>query len=320
MKNKKPTKKTSSYSYSRSPRGDSAAPTDSSGHIPVMMAEVISALDPKPGEFMIDGTFGLGGHSKELFARILPGGKLLAVDRDPKAISAGKEIFSEYGDSVSSVNANFSELPEIINDSGFSKADGLLLDLGFSSVQLGEGRGFSFLSDEPLLMTYSDVDEPLISVLPRLSKNEIKDIIALTGERYAARLADAIRNASRKHRIQTTGELVKIIVSALPKGYEHGRIHPATRTFLAFRMFVNHELEDIRAVISKISDILKPGGRAAIITFQSLEDRTVKEEIKKLLKEKKIMVINKKPLPVSTEEARANPRARSAKLRSFSLI
>ena len=286
-------------------------------HIPVMMSEVLKALALKPGDFVIDGTFGGGGHSSEIVKSIAPKGILLAVDRDPSAIK--KANISSEEIKIVLANANFTDIPDILADKNLPKADSLLLDLGFSSNQLSGDRGFSFIEDEPLLMTYSDETEPLYKVLPSLSKKKIKEIIAITGERYAGRIAEAIWKAERKRPIGTTGELVEVIRSAVPLNYERGRIHPATRTFLAFRIYINNELEGLDQVISSLPQILKPNGKVAIITFQSLEDRIVKNKFKEMAREGVINILNKKPLTPSLSEIKNNPRARSAKLRSATM-
>lgn len=286
-------------------------------HIPVMSVEVISSLSPAPGEFFIDGTFGAGGHARLICERLAPGGVLLAVDRDPLAYERAAEHFSCPGVRVIAKNANYSSIPRLIEEEGLPKANGLLLDLGFSSLQLEEGRGFSFMKDEPLLMTYSDEDEPLRDILHRMTKDEMADAIYLySGERFSRHIADAIFKAERKRKIETTGELVSVIKSVLPRGYERGRINPATRTFLAFRILVNRELDHLREILDSLPKILAPGSRVAIITFQSLEDREVKEKFKELSKKGIIDLLSKKPIPASREESAINPRARSAKLRS----
>ncbi|MDD4931277.1 MAG: 16S rRNA (cytosine(1402)-N(4))-methyltransferase RsmH [Candidatus Colwellbacteria bacterium] len=291
---------------------------DEGVHIPVMLDEVIYYMEPKPGDFMIDGTLGGGGHARELISRISPHGKFLGVDRDPDVVL--RLNLSSPGVDVHIENANYSEIPEVMERLGFMKADGLLLDLGFSSIQLGEGKGFSFMKDEPLVMTYSPDDEPLSYALRRMSRNEIKDIIAVSGEKYAGKIADAIWSAERKHRIEMTGELVEVIRSAVPRNYEKGRIHPATRSFLAFRIFINKEFEHMEKALRSIPEILKPGGRAVIITFQSLEDRIVKERFRELAKEGKAEILTKKPIPATYEESERNPRSRSAKIRAIKII
>ena len=285
-----------------------------STHIPVMMKEVLDALAPQKGELIVDGTFGGGGHALEIAHHIAPGGTLLGIDRD-------SSVFNKTEINVPNVKtivvcANYSSLPEVLKNYHFPLADGLLLDLGFSSNQLGEGRGFSFLKDEPLLMTYSDEDEPLYKALRRLSKDELKNIIAVSGEKYARALAESIWSAEKKQPIETTGELVEVIKKVLPTRYERGRIHPATRTFLAFRIFINQELESLERLLDSLPQVLKPGGRIVIITFQSLEDKIVKNKFRQMAKDKKLSLITKKPILPQFLEIRANPRSRSAKLRA----
>ena len=283
-------------------------------HIPVMMKEVLETLSPQKGDFIVDGTFGGGGHATEIARNIAPGGTLLGIDRDTSVMSKAPTSFPDIKTII--VCANYASLPEILKNYHFPLADGLLLDLGFSSNQLGEGRGFSFLKDEPLLMTYNDEDEPLYKALRRLNKDELTSIIAISGERYARSLADAIWKEERKKPIETTGELVEIIKSVLPTHYERGRIHPATRTFLAFRIYINQELESLERLLDSLPQVLKPGGRIVIITFQSLEDKIVKDRFKQMAKDNKLSLLTKKPRIVSFLEIKANPQSRSAKLRA----
>ncbi|MFA5052594.1 MAG: 16S rRNA (cytosine(1402)-N(4))-methyltransferase RsmH [Parcubacteria group bacterium] len=283
-------------------------------HISVMMDEAMEALSPKNGEFIIDGTLGAGGHAREIARLISPGGTLLGVDRDENVIQ--KTEINIPGVKVILVNANFARLPEILESKSLPLADGLLLDLGFSSDQLDSGRGFSFLNDEPLLMTYSDEDEPLYKTLRRLSREDLKEIISVSGERYAHVIAEAIWKAERKNPIETTGKLVEIIRSVLPSHYEHGRINPATRTFLALRIFANKELQSLENVLESLPKILKPGGRAAIITFQSLEDKIVKNKFKEMARAGIVSLLTKKPTSPKYSEIKINPKARSAKLRA----
>ncbi len=283
-------------------------------HIPVMMKEVLETLSPQKGDFIVDGTFGGGGHAAEIARNIAPGGTLLGIDRDASVMSKAPTSFPDIKTII--VCANYASLPEILKNYHFPLADGLLLDLGFSSNQLGEGRGFSFLKDEPLLMTYNDEDEPLYKALRRLNKDELTSIIAISGERYARSLADAIWKEERKKPIETTGELVEIIKSVLPTRYERGRIHPATRTFLAFRIYINQELESLERLLDSLPQVLKPGGRIVIITFQSLEDKIVKDRFRQMAKDNKLSLLTKKPRIVSFLEIKANPQSRSAKLRA----
>lgn len=284
-------------------------------HMPVMMREVLTALALNPGNFVIDGTFGGGGHAERIINDISPDGIFLGVDRDPLAIR--NSHINNENIKIILVNANYALIPDILNDYKLPLADALLLDLGFSSNQLNNGRGFSFMKDEPLLMTYSDDDEPLYSAIRRLNKKELQEIISISGERYARVIAEAIWEAKRKYTIGTTGELVNIIQSVVPPSYERGRIHRATRTFLAFRIYINKELENLEKIIDSLPQILKPGGRAVIITFQSLEDRLIKHKFREMNKERIVSLQNKKPISPEYLEIKENPRARSAKLRAI---
>lgn len=288
-------------------------------HIPVLLKEVINLLDVNSGKDIIDGTAGAGGHAKEILQKIGGNGKLLAVDWDKTNIERLNEIF--FGQkNVFCVLGNYGNLPELMRVNNFSKADGLILDLGFSSDQLeNSGRGFSFLKDEPLIMTYSDDSESLIDFLKRAKLDQLIDIIRNFGEEsYAKKVAEAI--FKNKRQISTSRQLAEVIAEALPKSYERGRIHPATRTFQAFRIFINKELENLNKVLESLSDIIRPGGRVAIISFHSLEDRIVKNYFKILEKQGRLKILTKKPILASAEEVAKNPRSRSAKLRAVEII
>jgi 16S rRNA (cytosine1402-N4)-methyltransferase len=288
-------------------------------HTPVLLQEVMSALDPKPGEFFIDGTLGGGGHAEEIIKRLGEKGTLLGLDWNKKAAEEFQKKTKDSKTRIIVAPRNFAELPEIIKEYNLPKADGLLLDLGFSSFELEEGRGFSFLKDEPLLMTYSDESVPLWMALRDLSQEEIYRIVRGSGERFAGKISEAIFRAERKGPVKTTGELVRIIEGNAPKNYEAGRIHPATRTFLAFRLYVNRELDNLRQILSRLAEIVSPGGRIAVITFQSLEDRIVKESFREMQKAGTAEAINKKPIAPGRREIIDNPRARSAKLRAIKI-
>jgi len=198
------------------------------------------------------------------------------------------------------------------------KANGLLLDLGFSSEQLeGSSRGFSFTKDEPLLMTYSDDSEPAKEVLRKLGTKELAKIIfELSGEKYAMRIAKAIKDRERVQPIKTTRELREVIVGAVPDNYERGRIDPATRTFQALRIYTNDELGNLKRVLGSMPRILKSGGRVVVISFHSLEDRIVKELFRDMARRGELQILTKKPIVPSTLEISQNPRSRSAKLRA----
>ena len=264
-------------------------------HIPVLLKEVLEVLDPKPGEFFIDGTAGGGGHSQAIQERIGPNGKLLAID------------WEKTGE-------NYADLPEILLKKNLEKADGLLLDLGFSSEQIGNGRGFSFQKDEPLLMTYDKNAEPLKEILRELTEEEIEKILKDFGEeRFAKKIAKAIYSAERHRPIETTFQLAETVKKAVSAS---GRIHPATRTFMAFRIYANHELENLERILKNLHQVLRGGGRAGIISFHSLEDRLVKNYFRDYAKTGKLEILTKKPIVADFQEIKVNPRARSAKLRA----
>lgn len=292
-------------------------------HTPVLLQEVISLLDPKSGKFFIDGTFGAGGHSKEILEKIGPTGRLLAVDWDDLGLKRNMiddpRITFHVG--------NYADLPEILKEKNWPKADGLLLDLGFSSEQLdlpiGGGRGFSFQKDEPLLMTYSDAMKPAKEILREISEEELMRVIKeYSQEKFARKIARAIKDRVNVQPMETTRDLVEAILSAVPNSYERGhnrhggaRIHPATRTFQALRIYVNHELDNLRRLLERIGEVVGSGGRVAIISFHSLEDRMVKNYFRMHEKVGKLKILTKKPVGPKRDETRINPRARSAKLR-----
>src|SRR3989344_2507093 len=295
-------------------------------HTPVLLNEVLTYLDPKPGEFIIDGTVNGGGHSAEIFPKILPGGKLLGIDLDGSRLENARIKVSakvkneklKMKNNLFLTKGNYTDMPNILREMNLPKADGLLLDLGFSSEQLEEsGRGFSFMKDEPLLMTYDDTETPVKQILKELTERDLAKIIfAYSGEKMAIRIAKAIKAQEKKNKIETSGDLAKAVQSAVPWNYERGRINPATRTFQALRIYANHELENLGTVIAKLPKILKPGGKAVIISFHSLEDKIIKHAFRDMEKNGKLEIVTKKPIEASEQEILHNPRSRSAKLRS----
>ena len=289
-------------------------------HVPVLLQEFLEVLDPKPDEFFIDGTFGAGGYTEAILERVGERGKVLSIDWDAQAIERGQSLQKKYPNLILR-QANFAEIPEILKQEALDAANGLVLDLGFSSNQLaGGGRGFSFGDegkDEPLLMTYSDTETPVRELIRGVSEDDLRSIIRKLGEeRFAGRIARAIKNASRKKPIETAGELADIVRSIVPRQYERGRIDPATRTFQALRIYANRELENLERVLTELPEILGSGGRAAIVSFHSLEDRIVKNHFKSLVVEELMELISKKPITARPEEIASNPRSRSAKLRA----
>jgi 16S rRNA (cytosine1402-N4)-methyltransferase len=306
-------------------------------HQPVLLQEVITFLNLKPGDSIVDGTVDGGGHAEAIIRKIMPGGKFLGLDWDERMlakcesrIANRKNIFLRHG--------NYADLPVILEKEKFGKADGLLLDLGFSSEQLarqnfseknlggqaGSGRGFSFdeaSATEPLLMTYDDSRKPIREVLRTLSEKEIANIIfEFGGERFSRRIARAIAEREKRKPIMFAGELAEIVRNALSRSYERGRIDPATRTFQAFRIYANDELGNLEGILGNLDAIIKPGGRAVIISFHSLEDRIVKRAFLKFAKEKKAEILTKKPIIAQADETKENPRSRSAKLRAIKVL
>jgi len=298
-----------------------------STHVPVLLNEVSEILNPQPGEFFIDGTLGDGGHAAKILEKIGKKGKLLGIDWDKEAILKQKNRFKKFRN-VNLIKGNYAYLPEILGENKLGKADGLILDLGFSSGQLeNSGRGFSFLKNEPLDMRYDfsnasrmKTNESRITaaeVVNSFKKDELENIIrTYGGERYARRIASQIVQERKIKRIITTFDLSEIIKKAAPKNYEHHRINPATRTFLALRIFINEELDNLKKVLENLQKILKVGGRVAIISFNSLEDRIVKQNFRETQKSGLLRTITKKPIRPTLDEISENPRSRSAKLRA----
>ncbi len=308
-------------------------------HTPVLLNEVMEILNPKPGEFIIDGTFGSGGHSVSIIKKMDFRGKFLAVDWDGKNIDKGKiMIESNFQFSISNFqlifeNKNYADIAEILKKDKLPKADGLLIDLGFSSVQMDEsGRGFSFQNDEPLDMRYNtgevesekESGERMITaaeVVNSFPEKELADIFYIYGEeRFSRQIAKKIVEERRKERILTTTRLVEVVKMAVSKNYEKGRINPATRVFQALRIYVNKELDNLTKVLDSLPGILKPEGKALMISFHSLEDRIVKNKFRDMEKNKIGKILTKKPVIASEEEIRDNPRSRSAKLRAIEII
>ncbi len=294
-------------------------------HVPVLLKEVLEILKPKKGEFFIDGTLDGGGHALEIIKRLGHEGIFLGVDWDPEMVQRFRKKLKEENfqelPRILLVNDNYLHLPTILKKKKLPKADGLFLDLGVSGEQLEfSGRGFSFRSEkeEPLLMNYYPQEKPAYQFLEELSEKKLAQIIKeYSGERYALRIARAIK---RNLPIRTNKKLSKVIEEAVPRNYEHGRIHPATRTFQALRILVNRELENLQGILEKILEILKPGGRLGIISFHSLEDRLVKIYFRNFKKQGLVEILTKKPIRPSFEEIQKNPKSRSARFRAVKIL
>jgi len=301
-------------------------------HVSVLLDECIEGLDIKPEGIYVDGTLGGAGHSSQI-AKRLTTGKLIGIDRDPVALKAAGERLKEYGDRVILVHSNFSQIAQVLDELGIDAVDGILLDLGVSSPQLDDAqRGFSYMADAPLDMRMNSHDAlSAYNVVNEWSYEELRRILFDYGEeRYAPRIADAICRRREETPIQTTFELVDIIRSAMPAAALREKQHPAKRSFQAIRIAVNDELGAVRQVMDAAIPRLKTGGRLAIITFHSLEDRIVKNGMTDAArgcicppqipvcvcgKKPQVKLITKKPITSGDEELERNPRARSAKLR-----
>ena len=302
-------------------------------HRSVLLDECIEGLNIKPDGIYVDGTAGGGGHSYHIAERLTEGGRLIAIDRDDAAIAAAGERLSPFADRVTIVRNNFSAIADVCAMLGVEKIDGVLLDLGVSSYQLDTAeRGFTHNADAPLDMRMDRRGElDAFTVVNTYSYDELKKVIWNYGEdRFAPKIAAAIVNRREKELIKTTGELVDIIKSAIPAAAREGGHHPAKRTFQAIRIEVNGELDAIEPAIRNATDLLAPGGRIAIITFHSLEDRIVKQTYADLGsgcncpkslpicvcgRKPSVSVLTRKPILPSAEEIESNPRSRSAKLR-----
>lgn len=294
-------------------------------HVPVLLKESIELLNPKEGEYFIDATLGGGGHAIEIARRIGTTGRLLAVDLDEDAIEKFKNRIqgTEYETRIVVQKGNFAHLPKIMKACAFPKAHGLIADLGFSSDQLeGGARGFSFQRREPLMMNYDkETHMKAAHIVNTYSESQLRALLRdYSGERYAGKIAKSIVRQRKKERLITTDQLVQVIAGAVPKNYEQGRIHAATRTFMALRIVVNDELRNLELMLSCVEDVVRPGGIVVIISFQSLEDRVVKNILKTKERERVVDVLVKKPITSSDEEIEKNPRARSAKLRAAQVI
>ncbi|MEX2559991.1 MAG: 16S rRNA (cytosine(1402)-N(4))-methyltransferase RsmH [Pirellulales bacterium] len=282
-------------------------------HRSVLPDEVVHWLRPQGSMVLVDGTLGAGGHTRALAERLGPGGLVIALDRDPAALkSAEKEL---AGLPVKLVWSNFSELPEVLAQLGIPSVDGAVLDLGLSSDQLADReRGFSFDLDGPLDMRFDPTEgQPAWQLLKRLDAEALANLIYRYGEeRYSRRIARRIIDERRRQPIRTSAELARLVRLAVPKPRGRQRIDPATRTFQALRIAVNDELTALEQALARLPDCLRPGGRLAIISFHSLEDRLVKQAFRD---DPRYHLLTRRPIRPSEQEIASNPRSRSAKLR-----
>ena len=288
-----------------------------STHRSVLMREVLEFIAPKDGEIILDATAGAGGHAEALLAAAEV--RLVALDADRSAIAAVRARLARFGARATVIEANFSDAQRALSSAGISHVDKALFDLGWNRGQLYAGRGFSFMQNEPLRMSYGDTPASGFTardILNSWSEEALADVFFGYGEeRYARRIARAIVEVRRRHPLETTFELVAIIESAVPAGYRHGRLHFATKTFQSLRIAVNDELRRLDRGVRGVWNILDEGGRIAVISFHSTEDRIVKRLFQEFTRESGGHLLMKKPLAASRDEIAENPSARSAKFR-----
>lgn|SRR5574341_96572 len=298
-------------------------------HIPVLLTAVLDGLAVRPGGLYIDGTLGAGGHAESILRASGPDGRLLGLDRDPAALEIAQARLADFGGRLAAVHASYEQMGQIASAQGFNAVDGILLDLGYSSLQIDDpARGFSFRADGPLDMRFdTSAGQTAADLVNTLSESELADLIWRYGEdHHSRRIARAI---VRARPLTTTAALAEVIAGAVPGGRRE-KIHPATRTFQALRIAVNDELGALERALPQTLDLLRPGGRLAVISFHSLEDRIVKQWIQReatdcLCPPEQVICtcghvaalrrVTRKPVEADEAEVAANPRARSAKLR-----
>jgi len=289
-------------------------------HLPVMLEETLRCLAPRPGETMLDGTLGLGGHAAEILSRLSPGGELIGLDRDPEALALAAKRLDGVGGSYRLLHGTFDRVGELLKELELSSDgafDGLLLDLGVSSMQLDRAeRGFSFRNDGPLDMRMDPGEkESAASWLAQAPVEELARVIRRYGEEpQAGKIARAIDRGRRERPITTTAELASLIEELVPRRGK--KIHPATKTFQAIRIAVNRELDCLRDVLEKLDRYMKPGGRVVVLSYHSLEDRLVKTVFRDRAREG-FFISHPDGLQRPTQtEVQSNPRSRSARLRA----
>jgi 16S rRNA (cytosine1402-N4)-methyltransferase len=315
----------------------SSSVSNTDGHRTVLLHEAVESLSLQKDDVVVDGTLGGAGHALAIVKQLGIGGTLIGVDADSDAVSRARDVLAEAlptsgdalpvsltgnGPTVLLLNDNFRNLKAALDVHSISKVNKVLLDLGWSTFQLAGGRGFSFMSDEPLSMAYSHQQSfTAETIVNDWQQESIEDVLRGFGdERYAKRIAERIVRERASRRIKTAKELAEIVKAAVPSAYRYGKLHPATKTFQALRIAVNDEFGALQEGMEAAWDLLQHNGRLAIISFHSSEDRIVKHRFAKWARDNEGALVNRKPIVPSDEELRANPRARSAKLRVIQKI
>jgi 16S rRNA (cytosine1402-N4)-methyltransferase len=285
-------------------------------HRPVLVEAILRGLAPRPGQVILDGTVGLGGHAEALLPLIMPGGRYIGLDLDEAMLRQARGRLAErFGSGLELHQANFGDFPQVLDQLGLRAVDHMLLDLGVNSAQLGDpARGFSFEHEGPLDMRYDRAQElRAVDLVNRLSEPELADLFYNNAQERASRkIARRICQVRHEGRITTTLALARAVASVQLAG---GRLHPATRVFQALRIAVNDELGNLRRFLEQVVDFLRPGGRLAVISFHSLEDGIVKRFLRAAKSAGTLVEITRRPVIADQAERKSNPRSRSAKLR-----
>lgn len=292
-------------------------------HKPVMAKEALESLNLRPGSLVLDATIGCAGHSLLILEKIMPGGRLIGIDRDNESLEYARARLDNFKENVHLVYADFRNLDKALSDLRIDKVDAMLFDLGISSLQLDSPeRGFSIKTDAPLDMRMDRASYiSAYDLVNNLTEDEISALLKRFGEeRWHNRIARFLVRERERQPIVTTGQLSSIVLKAMPRGLGYQKIHPATRAFQAFRIAVNRELESLEEALNKAAEFLNVGGRISVISFHSLEDRVVKNIFKQLYRDGRVSLIFAKPQIPRLEEIKENPRSRSAKLRTIEKI
>lgn len=292
-------------------------------HIPVLLKEVMAYLNVRPGQTVVDGTLGFGGHAKEILKALGQHGRLIGIDQDEEALGYAKENLKEFAAQCIFVRENFASLTKVLKKHGIDNVDGILLDIGISSLHIDKAeRGFSFRSDAPLDMRMNkEADVSAYDVVNTYSEEKLADLLRNFGEeRHARKIAQRIVQERRKQTIETTRQLSEIVLKAAGQQGRLQSLHPATRTFQAIRIAVNDELGVLQQVLEQSLEVLNSKGRMIVVCFHSLEDRIVKTFFQDCQKRRSVNILTKKPISPTEDEVKLNPRSRSARLRAVERI